>query len=68
MTSCSLIFVVLYLIGLGLGDSPLVIPSLCSFVLSFVLSSLLFSACFLVLFFSVCFSLCMVCSASVFMR
>ena len=69
MTSCSLIFVVLYLIGLGLGDSPLVIPSLCSFVLSFVFSSFLFSACFLVLFyFSVCFSLCIVCSASVFMR
>ena len=67
MTSCSPIFVVLFLIGLGLGDSPLVIPSLCSFVLSFVFSSLLFSACFLVLF-SVCFSLCMVCLASVFMR
>ena len=57
MTSCSLIFVALYLIGLGLGDSPLVILSLCSFVLSFVFSSLLFSACFLVLFFCLFLSL-----------
>ena len=50
MTNCLLIFVVLSLIGLGLGDSPLVILSLCSLVLSFVISSLLFSFCFLVSF------------------
>ena len=41
MTNCSLILVALCLIGLGLGDSPLVILSLCSLVLFFVISSLL---------------------------
>ena len=51
MTNCLLIFVVLSLIGLGLGDSTLVTLSLCSLVLSFVISSLLFSVCFLVFFF-----------------
>ena len=70
MTSYSFILVVLSLIGLGLGDSPLLILSLCSFALSFVISSLLFSICFLVLFFFllfVSFSVFSV-SASVFMR
>jgi len=38
MTSCLLLLVVLFLIGLGLGDSPLVILSICSLVLSFVFS------------------------------
>ena len=50
MTNCLLIFVVLSLISLGLGESPLVILSICSLVLSFVISSLLFSVCFLVSF------------------
>ena len=50
MTSCSLILVALFLIGLGLGDSPLVILSLCSLVLFFVISSLLSP--FVFLFFS----------------
>ena len=49
MTSCLLLLVVLFLIGLGLGDSPLVILSLCSLVLSFVLS---FSACLFLFLFS----------------
>ena len=71
MTSCSLILVVLFLIGLGLGDSPLVILFLCSLVLFFVISSLLFSVCFLVFFvffFSlyVCFFLCILYSALCF--
>ena len=35
MTSCLLSFLVFFLIGLGLGDSYLVILSLCSLVLSF---------------------------------
>ena len=47
MTNCSLILVALFLIGLGLGDSPLVILSLCSLVLFFVISSLLASIVFL---------------------
>ena len=59
MTSCSLILVVLFLIGLGLGDSPLVILSLCSLVLFFVISSLLFSVCFLLPFFFFLFYLCL---------
>ena len=50
MTNCSLILVALFLIGLGLGDSPLVILSLCSLVLFFVISSLL--VLFVFLFFS----------------
>ena len=50
MTSCLLLLVVLFLIGLGLGDSPLVILSLCSLVLSFVISSLLVFVCFVVFF------------------
>ena len=56
MTSCSLILVALFLIGLGLGDSPLVILSLRSLVLFFVISSgllrlyLLFSLLFFFLF------------------
>ena len=47
MTNCSLTLVALFLIGLGLGDSPLVILSLCSLVLFFVISSLLASLVFL---------------------
>ena len=67
MTNCSLILVVLSLIGLGLGDSPLVILSLCSLVLFFVISSSLISVCFLVFFsLSVCFFLCTLCSALCF--
>ena len=41
MTNCSLTLVALFLIGLGLGDSPLVILSLCSLVLFIVFSSFL---------------------------
>ena len=70
MTNCSLILVVLFLIGLELGDSPLVILSLCSLVLFFVISSLLFSVCCLVFFFFfslyVCFFLCILCFALCF--
>ena len=47
MTNCSLTLAALFLIGLGLGDSPLVILSLCSLVLFFVISSLLASLVFL---------------------
>ena len=55
MTNCSLILVALFLIGLGLGDSPLVILFLCSLVLLFVIS---FSfAPFVFLFFLFLFSL-----------
>ena len=56
MTNCSLILVALFLIGLGLGDSPIVILSLCSLVLFFVISF-----CLLCLFycFFFCFSLCL---------
>ena len=53
MTNCSLILVALFLIGLGLGDSPLVILYLCSLVLFFVISSLLVP--FVFLFFSISF-------------
>ena len=58
MTNCLLILVALFLIGLGLGDSPLVILSLCSLVLFVVISSgllrlfLLFSLLFFSLFVS----------------
>ena len=38
MISCLLTLVALFLTGLGLGDSPLVILSLCSLVLFFVIS------------------------------
>ena len=38
MISCLLTLVALFLTGLGLGDSPLVILSLCSVVLFFVIS------------------------------
>ena len=57
MTSCSLTLVALFLIGLGLGDSPLVILSLCSLVLFSVINLLLVvSVCFLfLLLFFVCF-------------
>ena len=59
MTNCSLILVALSLIGLRLGDSPLVILSLCSLILFFVIS---FSfALFVFLFFLflfVCVPLC----------
>ena len=55
MTNYSLILVALFLIGLGLGDSPLVILSLCSLVLFFVISSSL--APFVFLFFFFFFSL-----------
>ena len=47
MTNCSLTLVALFFIGLGLGDSPLVILSLCSLVLFFVISFLLVSLVFL---------------------
>ena len=47
MTNCSLTLVALFLIGLGPGDSPIVILSLCSLVLFFVISSLLASLVFL---------------------
>ena len=57
MTNCSLILVALFLSALGLGDSPLVILSLCSLVLFFVISSLLFFVCLFVFFFL--FSLCL---------
>ena len=57
MTNCSLILVALFLIGLGLGNSPLVILSLCSLVLFFVISSLL--APFVFLFFSFSFLFCL---------
>ena len=66
MTSCLLILVALSLIGLGLGDSPLVILSLYSFALSFVISSLLFSICFLFFSFLFFFSLFMFVSFSIF--
>ena len=64
MTNCSLTLVALFLIGLGLGDSPLVILSLCSLVLFFVISSLLamlvflFSSFFLVFVSSSVLSVC----------
>ena len=57
MTNCSLILVALFLIGLRLGDSPLVILFLCSLVLFFVISSLL--APFVFLFFSFSFLFCL---------
>ena len=47
MTNCSLTLAALFLIGLGLGDSPLMILSLCSLVLFFVISFLLVSLVFL---------------------
>ena len=50
MTSCLLLLVVLFLNGLGLGDSPLVILSLCSLVLSFVISPFCLFVSFSVLF------------------
>ena len=50
MTSCLLLLVVLFLNGLGLGDSPLVILSLCSLVLSFVISFFCLIVSFSVLF------------------
>ena len=56
MTNCSLILVDLFLIGLGLGDSPLVILSLCSLVLFFVISSCLLRLFYCFLF---CISLCL---------
>ena len=56
MTNCSLILVALFLIGLGLEDSPLVILSLCSLVLFFVISFCLLRLCYCFLF---CFSLCL---------
>ena len=72
MTSCSLILVALLLIGLRLGDSPLVILSLCSVVIFSVINMLfVVSVCFLAsvislsLFF-VCFLLCILCSALCF--
>jgi len=72
MTSCSLILVALFLIGLGVGDSPLVILSLCAVVLFSVINMLfVVSVCFIVsvislsLFF-VCFLICIVCSALCF--
>ena len=63
MISCLLLLVVLFLIGLGLGDSPLVILSHCSLALSFVISSLLVFCLLCCFFLSVCFFLCTLCSA-----
>ena len=69
MTSCLLLFVVLFLIGLGFGDSPLVILSLCSLVVSFVISSLLVFVCFVVFFYLfVSFSVLFVLPYVFFMR
>ena len=50
MTSCLLFLAILFLIGLGLADSPLVILSLCSLVLSFVISFFCLFVSFSVLF------------------
>ena len=50
MTSCLLLLVVLFLNGLGLGDSLLVILSLCSLVFSFVISFFCLFVSFFVLF------------------
>ena len=66
MTNCSLILVALFLIGLGLGDSALVILSLCSLVLFFVISSLLVPFFFFLFSLFVCFLLCILCSALCF--
>ena len=54
MTSSWLLSVALYLTSLGLGDSPLVILSLCSLAFSYVFSifSFLFSLSFPFVFFS----------------
>ena len=53
MTNCSLTLVALFLIGLGLGDSPLVILSPYSLVLFFVISFFFVGfACVLVFSFS----------------
>ena len=70
MTNCSLILVALFLIGLGLGDSPLVILSLCSLVLLFVFSSCLLHLfyCFLFCFLFVCVPLCTLSLASCFLE
>ena len=59
MNNCLLSFLVPFLIGLGLGDSHLVILSLCSLALSFFVISasfmfLLFSS---FLYFLICFVL-----------
>ena len=66
MTNCSLILVALFLIGLGLGDSPLVILSLCSLVLLFVFSSCLLHLFYCFLF--VCVPLCTLSLASCFLE
>ena len=61
MTSYWPLLVALCLTGLGLGDSPLVIPSLCSLALSCVISILSFPSFFFFLFLSLCtflFALC----------
>ena len=50
MASCLLLLAILFLIGLGLADSPLVILSLCSLVLSFVISFFCLFVSFFVLF------------------
>ena len=50
MTYCLLLLVVLFLNGLGLGDSPLVILSLYSLVLSFVINFFYLFVSFSVLF------------------
>ena len=70
MISCLLTLVALFLTGVGLGDSPLVILSLCSLVLFFVISFLLVSSCscFLVFFFFFCSLLYTLCAAFVFLR
>ena len=66
MISCLPTLVALFLIGLGLGDSPLVILSLCSLVLFFVISLgwffYVFVFCFSLFFsFSFCSPLCILC-------
>ena len=71
MTNCSLILVALFLIGLGLGDSPLVILSLCSLVLFFVISSgllRLFFVVFSFVFLFVCVPLCTLSLALCFLK
>ena len=50
MTSCLLLLVFLFLNGLGLGDSPLVILSHCSLVLSFVIRFFCLFVSFFVIF------------------
>ena len=59
MTSCLLHLVALFLIGLRLGDSHLVILSLCSLALFFVINFLCIFG--FSLFCTPCFALCFFC-------